>query len=375
MQQVAAAWLMLDATGSPAMVGLLGLAQRGPALLLTPIAGRLADRRDRRKLLAASIALQLVAALAFTAAAAMGQAVPSVLLAVSLVGGVGATLAQPAQLATVSSLVPRADLPAAVSLNSAGFNLSRVVGPAIAGALLVAGGATVCFALNALSFLPQLRVLGRLPRTSAGVRDSSATVRDAVSHVLASPALMRLMTGCAVFAFCAAPLTVLMPVYAAETGTGADGLGILLGSFGLGAAAGSLGLLGVIRRLPRHRLIPGAMVGFSFLSAAVATAPTWWFALPACALAGACWLAVFSSTNAAIQLLSPDAIRGRVLALYLWLLVGPMALSGLAVGWLAGAIGIRAALAAAAVPLCAYGILAVVRPVRAIDASAPAGTR
>jgi hypothetical protein len=117
------------------------------------------------------------------------------------------------------------------------------------------------------------------------------------------------------------------------------------------------------------------MLGFALLAATVATAPTWWLALPATALAGACWLAVFSSTNAAIQLLSPDGIRGRLLALYLWLLVGPMALSGLLVGWLAEGVGIREAIAVTAIPLVVYGILALVRPVRAIDANVPAGAR
>ena len=91
MQQVAAAWLMLDATGSAAMVGVLGLAQRGPALFLTPLAGRLADRRDRRTLLSVAIALQFVAAIGLTVAAVAGAAIPSVLIALSLVGGIGQT--------------------------------------------------------------------------------------------------------------------------------------------------------------------------------------------------------------------------------------------------------------------------------------------
>ena len=94
------------------------------------------------------------------------------------------------------------------------------------------------------------------------------------------------------------------------------------------------------------------MLAFAVLAIGIAGAPTWWLALPACAAAGACWLAVFSSTNAAIQLLSPDGVRGRVLALYLWLLVGPMALSGAAVGWLAEGIGIRLAFALAARARC-----------------------
>jgi MFS family permease len=374
MQTVAAAWLMLEATDSAAMVGVLGLAQRGPALLLTPLAGRLADRRDRRHVLLVAFVLQLAGAAGLAVAAGLGAAGPEALIALSLLGGVGQTLAWPAQLVTVSSLVPREQLPAAVSLNSAGFNLARVVGPAIAGGLLVVGGATICFVINTISFLPQLRVVRRLPEASAGGRNAAATFHEAVRHALASPALVRLMTGCGVFAFCAAPLTVLMPVYADDLGASADGLGLLLGAFGLGAAVGSIAVMRIVHRVPRHRIIPAAMVGFAFLYGAVATSPTWWLALPACALAGACWLAVFTSTNASIQLLSPDAVRGRVLALYLWLLTGPMALSGVFVGWLAGEAGIRAAFIATAVPLLAYGILTFVRPVREIDAHSTVAT-
>jgi MFS family permease len=367
MQQVAAAWLVLDQTGSAAAVGLLGLAQRGPSLILTPLAGRFADRQDRRRLLAWTFGLQLAAALGLTLAAVLDRAGPAVVIALSLVAGVGQALASPAQLATVSSLVPRELLPAAVSLQSAGFNLARVIGPALAGLLLVVHGAMLPFALNALSFLAPTIVALRLPVASSGGRGADATVRAAVGYARRSPALVRLLVGCAVFTFLAAPLTVLMPVYARTLGVGPDGLGLLLAAFGSGAALGAAVGLRYLRSVPRHRLIPAAMTVFAVADVLAAVAPTFVLALGACAVAGACWLTVFASTNASIQLITPDRLRGRVLSLYLWALVGPMALSGVALGWLAGAAGIRSGLLVCAAPLAAYGLFALRRPVPEID--------
>ncbi len=368
MQQVAAAWLILDLTGSAAMVGVLGLAQRGPSLVLTPLAGRLADRHDRRTVLARANLLQLAAAAGLALCAAAGGLGPELLIGLSLAAGVGQALASPAQLATVSSLVPRDALQAAVSLNSLGFNLARVIGPAAAGLLLLAGGATVCFAVNALSFVAPTVVALRLPVTSAGARHGDATIGGALRHVRASRALRRLIVGCGVFTFLAAPLTVLMPVYARSLDAGPDGLGALLGAFGAGAAAGAIAGLRLARRQPRHRVIPLAMVAFAVFDAAAALAPTWTVAMPACALAGASWLTVFTLTNSSIQLIAPDRLRGRLLALYLWALVGPMAVSGVALGWVAGFAGIRAGLVLCALPLAAYGAWSVARPVPEIDA-------
>jgi MFS family permease len=367
MQQVAAAWLMLTATHSAGMVGVLSLAQRGPMLLLTPVAGRLADRRDRRVILAAMQLLQLVAAVGLTVVAALHAVTPANLIALSLVGGAGQALAGPAQLATVSSLVPRESIPAAVSLNSAGFNLARVVGPAIAGLLLVVGGATVCFAVNALSFVAPLVVATRLPVGSAGSRSDVATVRAAAGHVAASPALRRLVGGCAVFTFLAAPLTVLMPVYAHMLGGGPDTLGLLLAAFGIGATVGALGAVRLAGRLPRHRLIPLAMAVFALVALGAAAAPSALVAAPFCALAGLSWLLVFTSTNSAVQLLAPDRLRGRLLAIYLWSFGGPMAISGIVLGPVAGALGMRSALAIASLPLLVYAAWSLHSPVPSID--------
>ena len=368
MQQVAAGWLVFESTHSAAMVGLLGLAQRGPSLALTPIAGRLADQHDRRRLLAFTLAAQLVVAAALTAVALAGHASPAVLIALSGAGGVAQALQYPAQLATISTLVPPESLHTAVSLNSAGFNLARELGPAAAGTLLlVPQGAAVCFAANTLSFVLPLIVIRRLPAASAGARTATATVRAGIAHAYRSAPLRRLLTGCAIFTFCAAPLTILAPAYADALGGGPDALGGLLAAFGAGAMVSAAFIVRLSRRIGRGRLITSSMLGYAVVGAIAALAPSPLLAALPCALAGACWLAVFATTNASIQLISEDHLRGRMLALYLWTLVGPMAVSGLIVGWVAGIVGTRAALAALSAPLAAYAIWALAKPVPGVD--------
>lgn len=372
MQQVAAGWLVFESTRSAAMVGLLGLAQRGPSLLLTPIAGRLADQHDRRRLLAATLAGQLVVAVGLTAVALAGHASPAVLIALSGVGGVAQALQYPAQLAMISTLVPPESLHTAVSLNSAGFNLARVLGPAAAGALLLApNGASVCFAANTLSFVLPLIVIRRLPVATAGSRAATATVRGGVAHAYRSAPLRRLLTGSAIFTFCAAPLTILAPAYAHALGGGPEALGGLLAAFGAGAMVSAAFVVRLSRRFGRGRVISAAMLGYAVVGVIAALAPSPLLAALPCAFAGACWLSVFATTNASIQLISEGHLRGRMIALYLWTLVGPMAVSGLIVGWVAGIVGTRAALAGLSAPLAAYAIWALATPVAGVDADEP----
>jgi len=372
MQQVAAGWLVFEATNSAAAVGLLGLAQRGPSLFLTPLGGRLADQLDRRVVLAVTLAAQLAAAIGLTLVATFTDADPWPLIVLSCAGGIAQALQYPAQLATISALVPPEELHTAVSLNSAGFNLARVLGPAAAGGLLLmSNGAAICFALNAASFALPLLVLRRLPAASAGSRTATATVRSGIAHARSSPPLRRLIVGCAVFTFCAAPLTILAPAYAHALGGGPDALGGLLAAFGAGAMLGAVAVVRISRRLGRGRVIASAMAGYAAFGLVAALAPSPLLAALPCALAGACWLGVFTTTNASIQVITADHLRGRMLALYLWALVGPMAISGVVVGWIAGLAGTRAALASLSVPLAAYAAFALARPVPGIDAAGP----
>ena len=195
--------------------------------------------------------------------------------------------------------MPPESLHTAVSLNSAGFNLARVVGPAAAGALLlVPDGAAVCFGLEH----PLVRAAA--DRAPAGCRPpaparapAAATVRGGVAHAYARPALRRLLTGCAIFTFCAAPLTILVPAYADALGGGPDALGGLLGRVRAGAMVSALFVVRLSRRVGRSRVISCAMLGYAVVGAIAALAPSPLLAALPCALAGACWLAIRNRTK------------------------------------------------------------------------------
>ena len=167
LQIVASGWLILQLTDSPAAVGLLALVTRAPAILLSTVAGQLADRFDRRAVGIWTFLLQAVAAGALALITwASGPEVWSIYVLTFLVG-VGFALGLPAMLALIPALVPAPRLSQAVSLNAAGINVARLAGPAIGGATLALFGATACFALNAVSFLALVLVLLRIPARPA----------------------------------------------------------------------------------------------------------------------------------------------------------------------------------------------------------------
>ncbi len=370
MQQVAAAWIVFDQTGSPAWTGAVTLAQRVPGLVLTPLGGALADRHDRRIVIAATVSIQLTAAVALMTASVLGIASPAMVLCLAVLSGIGQVLAWPALLTTATDLVPRESVQTAVSLNSAGFNLSRIAGPAAAGALLAATGPTACFAINAISFVPQILVARTLPRAETARRGGSASTRGALAHVRATPALRRLLAGTAVFCLLASPLTTLAPVYADALGAGPRGLGLLLAAFGVGAVIGAPIGVRAVARGARGTVVGVAMLVFAGLSCLLAVAPSLPVALALSPLAGAAWLTFFTTTNAGIQLLSPAQLKGRILGLYLWLFSGAMGVAALGLGAVAGAIGAREMLVAAAVPLALYAAAILARPVPGLGRAA-----
>ncbi|HET6691505.1 MAG TPA: MFS transporter, partial [Miltoncostaeaceae bacterium] len=240
LQVVASGWLILQATDSPAAVGALALVTRAPAIALSAYAGGLADRFDRRAVGIWTFLLQAVAAAALAAITwAGGTHVWAIYLFTFLVG-TGFALGLPAMLALIPALVPRARLSQAVSMNAAGINVARLAGPAIGGGVLAAFGATVCFAVNAVSFLALVLVLLRLAPRPAAIRSGApAGMREALRHAARDRAIRRLLVGMALFTALASPIQELAPVVADRLDAGASGLGLLLGAMGGGALLGA----------------------------------------------------------------------------------------------------------------------------------------
>jgi predicted MFS family arabinose efflux permease len=360
LQIVAAGWLVLELTGSPAAVGGLAMAARAPAFVLSTWGGSLADRHDWRRIGIVTFLAQGVAALALAVATWAGAASVALIYALTVVLGVGFAIGLPAMLALVPALVDRPLLPQAVSLNAAGINVARLVGPSIGGITLAVAGAGACFALVA--------ALVVLPPIAAARRRGGGSVREALGHVRRDPAPRRLLIGMALFCALAAPLQELAPVIAARLDAGPVGLGVILGAMGGGAVLGAWLLERATGAgLARHVALPLATVCFAGGLAVVAASPWLPLTLVAMAFAGCFWIWLFAGTNTAIQLSSPPELLGRMLGLYQLAVIAPIAVGALLAGALASLAGIGVALGACAVLLAAWGLWSLAHPVPGID--------
>ena len=369
LQVVASGWLILQLTGSPTAVGALAVVARGPAFALSTFGGQLADRFDRRAIGIWTFAVQGVAAVAMAVLSGMGLLGVWSIYALTFALGVGFALGLPAILALVPALVPAERLSQAVSLNAAGINVARFLGPAVGGGLFVTLGPTWCFAVNAVSFLALIGVLMRAHLREHGTRGRGVPMRVALAVARHDPAIRRLLIGMAGFAAFASPIQELAPVVAERLGTGPGGLGVLLGAMGAGALPGAW-LLERLHAggLRRGVALPLATTVFGAGMAGVAVAPSLPVAIAAMAFCGAFWIWLFIATNTAVQLRAPLSMVGRMLGLYQLAVIGPIAIGSLGAGVLADLVGIRWSLAACAAVLVAAGAWGLAHPVAEIDA-------
>lgn len=366
-QAVAAGWLVLEITGSATMVGLLALAYRAPAFVLSTWGGKLADRHDWRRIgivafLVEAIGALMLAVLAFAGALSVGA-----IFAGTVVMGSAFALGLPSVLALVPSLVPAPRFQEAVALNAAGINVARMVGPVLGGVVLAFAGAAWCFAVNAASFLVLVVALVLAPHVAQGPK-TPTRLRTALRYAAGDPAARRLLIGMFVFMAFAGPIQELAPVVARRLGGGPVALGMILGGMGGGALLGAW-LLQVLssRGLPRHLAIPIATLAFGVALLLVAASPVLWLTVLAMIAAGAFWIWILTLTNTAIQLSSPSGILGRMLGLYQLSVITPIAVGSVAFGALAGVIGIGWSMAIAACALLAWGAWTLTHPTREID--------
>ncbi len=275
VQQTAIGWLVLRLTGSAAELGLVLAAGGVPSLLFGPWGGTVADRVDLRRLLIGTQTAYGVLAGVLWALAAAGKASVAAIIAISVAGGVVQIVDSPARQAFVGFLVMPEDLSSAVSLNGVVMNSARVVGPALAGVLILTIGTTPCFAVNALSYLAVIAALVMLRplRTGARARRGAASgVREGLRYAASRqqlwlPLVMMALVGLLAFNF-----PVILPVLARQTFHGNGGTyGLLSTMLSIGSVAGSLGV-GFIRH-PRRPYLMTAALAFGAFLAATAGAP------------------------------------------------------------------------------------------------------
>ena len=369
MHNVGADWLMTTLAPSPLMVALMQTAENAPLFLLALPAGALADIVDRRRLLIYTQAWMLVSAVALGLLTLFGLTTPLVLLLLIFSLGLGSALNAPAWQAIIPELVPRSDLSAAVALNSVAFNIARAVGPALGGFVVAAVGSWAVFLLNSLSFIGVLMVLYRWQR--APVESISPTerivgaMRAGVRYVRHDPDLRAVLVRTGVFVSCASALWAMLPLVARQQlGLGAFSYGVLLGGLGAGAIFGAILLPAVRRKVSVNVLIIGGTIIFAATTAVLATVHIFALLCIMMIFGGIAWMALMSSFNISVQAIVPAWVRARVLAIYLLVFFGGMALGSALWGAIATRIGISTSLLYAAAALIAGLAAAYFFPLR-----------
>src|SRR5437762_476352 len=351
MQTVALPWLALELTHNGFLVGLVLAAQFLPVLVLSPFAGEIADRYRKRTVLLITQSSFVLPPLALFALTATGQSQYWEIILAALATGAINALDVPCRQAFQVEMVGKQDLMNAIALNSSVFNASAVIGPSIAGLLIAAVGVPVCFFLNSISYvaaIAALLLMRDLPAEVPQREGQSLLVRLAqgLAYARSEPVVGMLLIAVAVFSLFAMNRTTLMPLFADQVlHVGAHGFGFLLASMGLGSLAGALTLAFFpnLAADPRRQLWMAAI----WVGALLEFSASRVFAVSLVTLfvAGYCQLSFVAAANSRIQTITPDHLRGRVMALYAEALIGVGPIGATQAGALASWLGAPWALA------------------------------
>ncbi|MNO97176.1 Enterobactin exporter EntS [compost metagenome] len=358
IQQVALSWLIYRLTDSVALLGLTTFAALIPQLLVGPFAGAWIDRHDKRRLLImveAALALQALILAGLTASELIG---PGLIVAMAALLGVLNAVDTPLRQSLLSQFVDdRQDLPNALALNALLFTLSRFIGPPLAGLLLAVVSEAVCFSLNAASYLALvigLACVRQLPsqRASGSFRN---VFREGMRYALDNTQVKQLMLSVMVINLTASSYVVLLPVFARDIFAGdARTLGWLWGAAGLGSLIASVVLAGNRNTAPLGRFILASAAGSALAMLVFAASTQLWLSLLAMAVLGFAITLCNVGTNILLQSEAPEALRGRVVALYTSTRFGFDAIGGLLAGLLAAHLGAPAVLLGAGALLLVY---------------------
>lgn len=375
VQMVGAAWLMTSLSGSPDMVALVQASTTLPVMMFSLAAGAIADNYDRRRILLTAQCFMLTVSILLAVFSWYGLLSPWLLLGFTFLIGCGNALNNPAWQSSVGDMVPRRDVPAAVTLNSVAFNIARSVGPAIGGAIVAAAGAVAAFVVNAFSYIALLVVLARwqpprierlLPRETLLIAMGAG-----VRYVAMSPNIRSVILRAFAFGFGGIVALALLPLIARDLIKGGPLVfGVLLGAFGAGAVVGAFMSARLRRMLTTEALVRATFAAYATSAAVMGVSTTMWLTMLALAVAGACWVLTLSTFNATVQLSAPRWVVGRALATYQMATFGGMAAGSWAWGQATLHWGAQQALLIAAFTLlggAALGLRYVLPPLEALN--------
>ncbi|MEX2486680.1 MAG: MFS transporter [Nitriliruptoraceae bacterium] len=356
LQNIAAGLLVYGLTESTLLVGVVNFAQFAGTLVLAPWSGAAADRFDRRRLLVVTQSAAATVGATLAIATWLGWVSVPIVIGASLVLGFAIAFATPAMMSLVPQLVDREHLDTAVALNSATFNVARAVGPVIGAALVDTVGFAAAFGLNAASFgcfavvlitihaRENDRVLGARPKLSESIR-----------LVAASPRLRALLTAIMAVSVTTDPTITLTPEFVRDVFVARDlYVGLLMGSFGVGATFTALVLSGWLQRQRRVLAIAMTVQGIGVVM--VGVAPTVEVALVGFAISGGGFMAALTRCTARLYAEVPDQQRGRIMALWSLAFLGSRPIAALVDGIVAEVAGVRVAALVLAAPVLVTGV-------------------
>jgi MFS family permease len=353
MQSIGAAWLMTSLTNSPLYIALIQTATALPFFLLALPAGSVGDIFDRRKLILGTEIWMLGIAVVLTATTVFGVMTPWLLLLLTLALSIGDAVESPSWRAIFPELVNKEELPAALALNGIEFNLARALGPGLGGFIVAAVGVGAAFAFNAFSFLGVIAVIARWKRPARKSTLPPETFRGAtaaaIRYVRYSPGIRTLLIRAAILIFFTSSFWALLPSAVKEISKNPITYGFLLGFFGLGAVLGAIVLQRTRSKVSSETLLSLATATFAgvILSLALLRSPVILCFLML--LGGASWTAVMSLFNIMVQELAPDWVRARVLAVYLFVFQGSVAIGSTLWGYIASRTDVHQTLVFAAI--------------------------
>jgi MFS family permease len=361
MQSTAQQWLVYRLTDSQLSLGTVTFASFFPVLLLSLFMGVLVDRFQTRRLLVLTQSwfMLLAAVLALLTYAEAIQYWQILLLSVLL--GIGTSLDMPARQAFYIDLVDREDLLNAVALNSSIFNGARIIGPTIGGLIVASLGEAPAFAINSITFIAVIAALlvMRLPPFDAPITEEAGLekLKEGLTYLVTNRRVLGLVSMIALFSVFSFPHLVILPAYARDVlSIGVDGFGILMAAPGIGALIGALSLAAYGERRHKGRLLlysqgllAIALTGLSFSRSPI-------ISMVALAIAGYAIITILAVTNTTIQMMTPDALRGRVISAFTWALGGFWPIGSVLIGALGDHFGAPRAVLLAAV---SAGILTI----------------
>jgi MFS family permease len=354
MQTVAQSWLVYRLTGSAVLLGFVGFSSQIPVFLLAPFAGAIVDRSNRHRVIVGTQTSAMILAFVLAGLTLTGAVhVWHIFVLAALLGVVNA-MDIPARQVFIVEMVGREDMVNAIALNSSMFNGARIVGPAIAGALVSAIGEGWCFFANGISYVAVIAVLllMTIPSRPKMQKPSStlAHIAEGFQFVYRTRPIRALLVMLGVISVVGMPYSVLMPIFAGDILHGGPGaLGLLMGAAGAGALTGAITIASRTDVRGLGKWVAIAATGFGVSLIAFSASPLLWLSAILLMPAGFSLMVQMASSNTLIQTMSPDRLRGRVMSVYSMMFMGGAPIGSLLAGALAGKLGAPTTVAAGGV--------------------------